>query len=162
MTAFIDNQTPLPTRRVRAVARWVLRELDVDLPSILMRVTPSKHLTHHGRFVVHARAQWPDLWAASPTPGSKKPKIPGSASHLMVVHVPLATKLRVHDRGFKTGPPPIDPQNWIESLICITAHEAMHVRQFLFRRPGAPKWSEVQAEWAEYRLLKRWRKELNP
>lgn len=150
--ATIDNQSNFPATPTRRTVRWVLRELGVDLPSLVVRVLTSDHVTHHGRFYPHARSWYPKVWAR--TNGAPIPK---RVDHLIVAHASPKTSGKEHDRGFRGGPPPIDPQDWIESLLCITAHEAMHFRQWLYRKPGDPRWSEVQAEWAEYRLLRRWR-----
>jgi hypothetical protein len=154
--AFIENETTLPTRDVQKISRWVLRELDVDLPSLVVRVKNTKAPMHSGRFYYHARESWVTLRRKDGVTRLVAPKLPPRADHLIIARVPLNPR-GAGNQVKRGGPPPIVPQTWQESLVCIVAHEGMHVRQFLFPRENKPKWSEVECEWAEYRLLKRWR-----
>lgn len=148
MKAHLDNRSSFPIQQVRAIVRWTLNELDSNLPSLGVRIKETRHATHHGRFYGDAKKHHPRIWAEAVN-GSV---VPRSVKHLIVCRVPHIP-LGIHDRKYKTGPPPIDPQDWRESLVCIVAHEATHVMQYIRRKPL----SEVQAEWAEYRLLRRWR-----
>lgn len=149
MKATVINHSPYPLKQVKAAVRWTLRELDADLSIVGVGVRDTKELTHHGRFYGDAEENSPRVWdewmSALPRNGVR---------HLCVGRVPQ-WPLGLHHRGFKSGPPPIDPGDWIESLVCIVAHEATHLRQYL--RQGKPRFSEVEAEWAEHRLLRRWR-----
>lgn len=158
MKAALDNQTKFPLRDVKKIVYWVLRELDVDRGTLLVRVRKSRagvH-THHGRFYPNARRMWRRVWRDGEDDRIIRPSLPPHVSHLIVARIPEAT-IRQHHRDMRGGPPPLDPVDWKESLICIVAHEATHFRQFLFPKKNRPRWSEVEAEWAEYRLLKRWR-----
>lgn len=157
MSATIINQTNFPDRRVQKIVRWTLSELDADLTALVVKVKPTKSHVHSGRFWPNARTAWTRVWSRETGERIIKPSLPFGTQHLVVARVPEfpfghANRIR---RG---GPPKFSPQSWEESLVCIVAHEAMHFRQFLFPREGQPRWSEVQAEWAEYRLLERWRK----
>lgn len=152
--AAIENLTPFQTRDIQKTTRWVLRELDVNLPSLIVRVKTSAAPVHSGRFYPHARDCWVTLWRGD-REHVVRPKIPKHAEHLIIARIPLIPAGRAN-RIKRGGPPTIDPKDWNESLICIVAHEATHFRQFLFPKNG-PKWSEVEAEWSEFRLLKRWR-----
>ena len=151
MRALIDNQTRFPTTSVRQAVRWCLREFDVDLPSVVVRVEPFRKQRAIGRFYAQARTRRPRVWAAH----SPALKISEDARHLLVVRT--SDFLMFGHRKMRGGPPKFSPQNWVENLIGVTAHEAMHLKQFLFPRSGRPKFSEVEAEWASYRLLKKWR-----
>lgn len=149
MKATVVNHSPYPLKSVKATVRWTLRELDADMSILAVGVRDTKQVSHHGRFYgdaeVHSPRIWDEWMSTIPYNGVR---------HLCVVRVP-EWPIGKHDRGFKTGPPPIDPEDWIESLVCIVAHEATHLRQYL--RQGKPRFSEVEAEWAEHRLLRRWR-----
>ena len=157
LKSLLDNQTDFPLRKVKQVVYWVLRELDVDRQTLLVRVKYSRDgvHTHHGRFYPNARTQWRRVWKDNGDVHIIRPKITASTRHLVVARIPENPTM--HDRKMRGGPPPLDPKNWVESLVCIVAHEAMHFRQFLFPKKKGPKWSEVECEWAEYRLLQRWR-----
>lgn len=149
--AKIDNQTDLPHSKVKGIVRWVLRELEVDLPALVVRVVRAKEKDRTlGRFYVNASQHWPIVWK------QRGPHfvIPDEAEHLVVLRVPRTPQ---QQRVMRSGPPAYEVNDWRESLLCIAAHEAMHVRHELFPIPGRPRFSEVDAEWAEYRLLRRWR-----
>lgn len=138
--------TNLPLAGVRRVTRWVFTRMEID--DVRVRVFSTEHWYHHGHF--YARHE-------------------GALVH---AYVPVEVNGQGHDRGLRGGPPVIFPQDWRESLVCILAHEGMHVRQFRAgpRTPGYQQnrrgkiiyvggrvFSEVDAEWAEYRYLKWWR-----
>ena len=163
MKAHLQNLTSHKAREMKPVIRWVLRELDVDRSDLVVRVKNSQWVQHSGRFYPHCRTQCPKVWAEVPGPSD--------ARHLLLTKIPTLPLGR-HDRKLRGGPPPIVPLSWKESLVCIVGHEAWHFREFLHPRRGeshvrrtkrglvvvAPKLhSEVDAEWTEYRLLKRWR-----
>ncbi len=47
--------------------------------------------------------------------------------------------------------------DWQEALVAITAHEAMHLRQYNKNPRGKRgRFNEVETEWAAYRLHKEW------
>lgn len=170
MKTLVDNQTTHDGRTVRGIVGWVLRELGVDKSTLVVRVKSTPHRTHHGRFYPHARSHWARVWKE----GSEhiiQPKLPVGYKHLIVARIPRQP-WGDHHRAMRGGPPPIRPETWMESLVCIVAHEALHFRQYLgkptgkshFRNlkgriitVGPKRWSEVEAEWAEYRILKRYR-----
>jgi hypothetical protein len=148
--AVIDNQSEFPTGTVKSSVRWVLRELDVDLSSLVVRVTPYNCERTVGRFYRGCKERRPRVWSRH-SPGLQ---ISEEAEHLIVTRIPTIV---INGRKRRGGPPPFTTNGWLENLICITAHEAQHLRQHLFRQNGRPRWSEVESEWAEYRLLKRWK-----
>lgn len=143
----VENYSDLPLAGVRGVVNWVFDYMGIE-DDVLVRVYRTEHWWHHGYF-----------YATSP--------------FLVLAHVPQEITGQVsHDRGLRGGPPPVFPADWREALVCILAHEGTHVRQFLSgpttrsyeqNRKGkivhvrGRTFSEVQAEWAEHRLLKRWR-----
>lgn len=163
MKASVENKTRWPLRSVRAVVWWVLEELGVNRPDVVVRVDETTHWYHHGGFYYREEAD-------------------GRLTKLLITaHVP-PEPYGGHDRGLRGGPPPIYPETWREALVCIVAHEGEHLRQILlpvkgekhkgyrWKRVGGKlvktlvdidprRFSEVGAEWAEYRLLARWRKE---
>lgn len=145
----VELYAKLPPAGVRRVVGWVLTDLEVD--GILVRVFHTEHWYHHGHFYYRTASARP---------------------YRILAYVPLSINGHGHDRGLRGGPPPVHPQNWQESLVCILAHEGTHARQFRLgpRTPGYTQsrkgkqvrvggriFSEVEAEWAEYRFLKRWR-----
>ena len=140
--ATIDNQTTFPTVSVRRIVRWVLREFDTDLPHLLVRVEHWNGQRAMGWFAPHARTRKPRVWKAH----SPSLQISGEEKHLIISRIADWPNPGKKMRG---GPPWFMPRGWKESLVCITAHEAMHLRQFLFRKPGGRKYSEVEAEGAE-------------
>lgn len=157
MKAHLDNLTDLHKGKVRAIVRWTLRELDIDRPDLLVRVRPAVGRKHHGRFYAHARTHWVRVWKGDHTETRTiRVQVPDGVSHLIMARVPKDPWGRT-DRQMRGGPPEVRPVNWMESLVCIIAHEGHHFREFLFPKKGRPKHSEVEAEWAEYRLLRRWR-----
>jgi hypothetical protein len=142
----VENHSDLPLAGVRSVVRWVFEYMGIEQAGIV-RVFHTEHWWHHGHF-----------YATKP--------------FLVLAHVPEQITGVGHDRGLRGGPPPVFPADWREALVCILAHEGTHVRQFFAgqrtpnytqRRKGkivhvrGRTFSEVEAEWAEYRLLKRWR-----
>lgn len=157
MKAHLDNQTKLPTRSVKKIVSWVLEQLDVDTEELLVRVKKSRSINHHGRFYEYAQGTRIELQRLSDGKITIiEPRLPKGAEHLILAYIPLESVQLKHDRKLRGGPPPIDPQDWREHLLCITAHEALHFHQFLYPRQKR-RYSEVDAEWAEFRLLKRWR-----
>lgn len=144
--ATIDNQTEHPTISVRAIVRWVLREFDADLPSLLVRVEHWKGQRTMGRFSPYARRRKPRVWNSN----SPALKISGDEDHLIISRIADWPNPGKKLRG---GPPFFLPRGWREQLVCITAHETKHLLQFFTEK----RYSEVEAEWAEYRLLRRWR-----
>lgn len=148
--ALIDNQTDHPTLTIQRAVRWVLRELEVDLPALVVRLVPYQDERTMGKFYPMARFRRPRVWSAS----SDASKISDEARHLIVTRIP---RTPIPVRRFQGGPPFMVPSNWLESLIATTAHEAQHLRQYLFPKNGRRRYSEVEAEWVKYRLLKRWK-----
>ena len=152
--AKIDNQTELPHAQTKSIVRWVLRELGVDDPTLMVRIVRMKERDRtYGRFYPDARVDWPNVWKQR----SINFAIPEEAQHLIVIRLPREPHRPAETKKYKGGPPEYEVTDWRESLLCLAAHEAMHVRHHLYPKPGHPRWSEVEAEWAEYRLLKRWR-----
>lgn len=155
MKAVLDNQTKFPTKKVRDGVAWVLGHIEADHESLLVRVKKTYLFRHHGRFYSFAATDFPRVWRDK---GSiEELELSPEVEHLIVAHIPQYPIGR-HDQGLKGGPPSMYPADWYESLICITAHEAKHFRQFLY----GGKTSEVESEWAEYRLLEQFRKEGGP
>lgn len=152
MSSTIVNLTRMPTRNVKRITRWALEELDSNIPALIVRVKESKSSIHNGRFYPNAREAWPRVWNRD-----LDGPVPDAARHLILARIPLQPPFAIANIIKRGGPPKFWAQTWEESLVCIIAHEAIHLRQFLHPQEGRPKWSEVEAEWAEYRLLKRWR-----
>lgn len=154
----VENETSYPTREVKRIARWVLRELDVEpRHRALVRVKHTTGSYYQGRCYINAHRHGAWVWSRRIGQYTwAAPNVPASASHLLVCRIPKpGAGFSFHDRGLKGGPPPCDPATWQECLVAIAAHEAQHLRaHVIVKRRGN---SEVDCEWAEYRLLQRWR-----
>jgi hypothetical protein len=143
----------------------VLNELGLNTHDLHVRVENTWHWHHKGYF--H---------------GDHDYELPGKAKHLITARVPVVVSGAPIDLGLRGGPPPIDPQNWCESLVCIIAHEGTHLLQYLTPPTGKPyrarrrvrrgkrvvwrkvlvqprHFSELPAEWAEFHFLERYRQE---
>lgn len=153
MTADIDNRSRFPLRSIRSIVNRVLNDLEVNLPWVRVRVHETDHWHHHGHIYIEENRL-------------------KERDGLIIARVPVNPNGDSHDRKLRGGPPPIDPKDWREALLCIIAHEGTHLRQFLSKPKGNGYWrtvkdkrvyvsprrfSEVEAEWAEYRFLKRYR-----
>lgn len=158
MSARVENRSHLPQAAVRSIVRRVLGEFEANYTWVTVKVFITDHWHHHGHFYARRRFE-EDAFDVT-----------------IIARVPMEYDGTGHDRKLRGGPPPIDPQDWRESLVCIVAHEATHVRQFLAGPKTEGHWrmvkgkrrfvngrvfSEVDAEWAEYRALKRWRERRN-
>lgn len=165
MNAHLQNVTEHPTRQMKPVVRWVLKELGVDRNDLAVHVERTPYLQHSGKLYPHCKKNTPKVWELLGA------SLPTATKHVIFTRIPN-TPFGRHERGLRGGPPPIVPRDWKESLVCIVAHEGWHMWEFLHPRRGKehvrrtkrglvvvrPKLhSEVDAEWAEYRLLKRWR-----
>ena len=154
MSATIDNLSNLPRAVVSRIVHRVLDELEVNLPWVRVRVFETDHWHHHGHIYIR----------------------PGRSNCLIIARVPSVVSDHPHDRKMRGGPPPIIVKTWQVALVCILAHEGTHLRQFLKRpkrgdhtrfvrgkpvKVGPKIFSEVEAEWAEYRFLKSYRERRN-
>lgn len=155
MSAWIENDTDLPLAGVRKVTRWALGQIGVNLRLVEVQVAHTDHWHHTGRFCLTTMGRHGQLIGAR-----------------ILADVPRQFNGQLYDRGLRGGPPPIDPHSWEEALVCILAHEGTHLVQWLRgpttngytrivrgeqRQVGGHIFSEVEAEWAEYRLLNLWR-----
>ena len=163
--ATIEVHGWFPPAVVRRLVWWVLAELGVNSRDVHVRVDETEHWHHRGYFY-----------------GDHEHELPGKAKHLITAKVPVTVSGDAIDVGLRGGPPPIDPQNWRESLVCILAHEATHLVQYLSPPKGKPyrarrrvrvgkrvvlkkvlvrprQFSELAAEWAEYLFLERYRED---
>lgn len=158
------NETQYPTREVSKIARWVMRYLEVEAARTLIKVKHhAKKHAYSGRFYQdpHSsggyiydfdKGDWNDV----------RPSVPHNVDHLIVCRI---GKLGVypcenHVYQRKDSPGTWVVENWQEALVCIMAHEAMHLRQYLTTPADKRgRYNEVETEWAAYRLLNEWRAE---
>jgi len=129
----LENLTSYDGRRIRGIVGWVFRELDCHELRCTVRIkqTAQTRYSYKGRYY--------------------------SGSGIIICTLGNAPFPHVHDRSLRGGPPPIVVESWEEALIAITAHEVMHLRQHRIGSMRNVRFSEVEAEWAEFRLLNRWR-----
>jgi hypothetical protein len=156
----IQNETQHDGRQVSGVIRWVFRELDLVGTRVVVKV---KHHNgshaYQGRFYPRAHAHGGYIWNDRAGEYVEvAPKIPYDCDHLLVCRIaksgyPIET--HVYDR--EDSPGTWEVSDWREALVCITAHEAMHLRQYLTKKKGRGRFNEVETEWAAHRLWKRWR-----
>jgi hypothetical protein len=160
----IANTSVQPTRQVSSIVRWVLRELDAELGDLLVKVKNTKSSHHRGTCYWNA-----DEWHGN---------LPIGIRHLLVCCIPRKPSYLMQSKR-RNGPPPYTILDWKQALVAITAHEGTHVRQYLNQpdwhgqgherrlkdgrtvHVNPPHFSEVDAEWAEFRLLKRWKERSN-
>jgi hypothetical protein len=151
--AFIENLSLKSDDEVGALVRPVLVHLEIDLPSIVVRVEGKAEGRHHGRFHPRGRSASPRVWRRT------NATYPRSALHLMHCVFSHDPRGKRFERGMRGGPPSsLRLESWEEDLVCIVAHEGYHARELIH---GGPKrrvrWSEVGAEWMEYAMLIRYR-----
>jgi hypothetical protein len=159
----IVNETQYDGRAVSSIVRWVLKQLDLNGEGVVVKV---KHHTgaysYSGRCYINAHAHrgyiLGDYWDGWKEVG---PKIPRGYNHLLVCRVgkpgtyPCGT--HVYDR--RDSPGTWRVEDWREALVSVTAHEAMHLRQYKIKSRKRGRFNEVETEWAAFRLCNRWKEE---
>jgi len=152
----IQNETGYDGRTVAGCVRYVFRELELSGSGTVVKVKHHNgshayqgriyYQAHtHGRHVrSHGRGEW--AWVA--------PSVPIGYRYLIVCRIgkpgTYPAETHVYDR--RDSPGTWTVSDWGEALVSITAHEAMHLRQYLAGRAR----SETETEWAAYRLWQRW------
>jgi len=152
----VQNETGYDGRGVSACVRFVFRELDLSGDGVVVKV---KH--HNGAYAYQGRIYFQAWGHGSHVYNYSRgewayvaPRMPMGYNHLIVCRLgkpgtyPCDTN--VYDR--KDSPGTWTVTDWREALVAITAHEATHLRQYLKQQ----KRSEVETEWAAYRLWARW------
>lgn len=159
----LANETNYPDREVAKIVRFVMRELEVEDQRCFVKV---KYLTgfsaYAGRFYPHGsqhvryvRDSWGDYREVAPS-------VPDGYRSLIVCRIrkggyPMGSNTYTR----KQGPEPWRVETWQEALVSITAHEAMHLRQWTKGRKAAKRnggrFNEVETEWAAFRLWRRWK-----
>ncbi len=161
MNLLIQNKTAHDGRTVKAIVRWVFRELDLSGNRVVVKVKHHNGVhAYQGRFYWnahnsggyvynHAGGEWKEI----------TPKIPASHQHLLVCRIGRENlyprETHVYDRKDSPGSWVVD--DWKEALVSITAHEAMHLRQYVKSSKRRGRFNEVDTEWAAFRLCKRWK-----
>ena len=155
----IDNQTKLDGRVVSGIVRWVFRYLDLDGASVLVRIKHSKNC-YAGRFYPDPHESWGWIYDAN-LDGVRKvrPNVPASVDHLLICRVgdPDSFPRMNYVYPRKDSPGNWELADWREALVAITAHEAMHLRQYRMKPKGHGRYSEVETEWAAFRLWREWK-----
>lgn len=123
----IINNTSHEDSSVEKIAAWVSEDLGVS-PDTIEIVEREDVVGYGGSF-----RSWDNRVLALIAPADYFPKD--------------------HDRGLPGGPPVIHVDNWQTALVGILAHEITHAKQRLCGKD----FCEVEAEWAEYLLIDRWR-----
>lgn len=141
--AFVDNQTLLENGPVEAVVRWTLELTDLNVHALGVRVHGTLSPKHDGTMYPHVQSAFPEqLDGGMP--------LPPAVLHLIVVYVPYIPIGKWTAAEVK-GAPTLEPRTWMESLVCITAHEAYHVAELI--GGDEQTYDEFGAEWAEERAL---------
>ena len=164
----IVNETTYATREVNSIVRWVLRHLEVDKSSVCVRI---KHHNgghgYQGRFYPRASSQSAEVYSWDRDDWVEiRPNAEGQL-HLIVCRIgkPGVYPRLAHTYKRKGDmPEPWMLEDWREALVSITAHEAMHLRQWnqrAQRRAGRRRFQfrEDECEWAAFRLLRDWKEE---
>lgn len=155
--ATIENRSDLPSEVVGKVVRWTLRQLKIhDVSLLIIRVERTQKKPHHDG-IIYLDPPW--------LPGIK---------FVISAKVPMRFPYW-YLSPLQKGPPTLEIENWEESLVCILAHEGMHLVQHLHSlitpqkkgywqtRKGkqvhinAKVFDEVQADWSEHTMLQRYR-----
>lgn len=155
----IQNETTYDGRRVNGIVRWVFRYLDLDGARVMVKVKHKNGFSpyagrfyqdvhNHGGYVFDRnRHDWKEV----------APNVPYNIDHLIVCRIQkpgsYPKTVSVYER--KDVPEPWVVENWQEALVSITAHEAMHLRQYLVN-PKGNRYNESQTEWAAFRLWREW------
>lgn len=151
--ATIENTTDLPLEGVQGIVGWTLSELEVDRKDTLCVVMRTDHEWHLGHF-----------WEG---------EVPARRGFKYLLQLMLPQEYPyANGPRYRNGPPHFIVLDWEEALVCITAHEGMHLRQTLGPEKTAPytqirrgkivevegsRLIEVNAEWAEFVLLEIYR-----
>lgn len=158
----IQNETDLDGRQVNGIVRYVFRHLDLDGANVLVKVKHHSKRTYayQGRFYSnpHASNGYIYDWRS----GDWKyvaPNIPPDIDRLIVCRIakPYVYPISNHVYRRKDSPGPWLIEDWQHSLVAITAHEAMHLRQYLTNPHGKRgRFNEVETEWAAKRIHDEW------
>ena len=162
MTLLIQNETKYDGRSVNGIVRWVFRELGLTGDGVVVKIKHhgSKNYAYKGRFYSNLHSSWGEFYDYSI--GQWKdvaPNIPDTHRRLIVCRIGRADLYprRNHVYRRKDSPGTWEIEDWKEALVCVTAHEAMHLRQCVTKGRGSGRYNEVETEWAAYRLWGRWR-----
>ena len=145
MTAVIENRTDLPRAVVVRTVVWTLRQMRIDRDDLCIRVRMTDGTGHVGHFYNGPVAQKQGF------------------DFLITARIPREFVPYVMASRMKQGPTAIDPRTWREALVCIVAHEGMHVIQALrprpdlgyHRKPASPHWRKTKkgSVWVEPKLV---------
>lgn len=159
----IVNETQYDARVLNGIVRWVFRYLDLTGDRVVVKV---KHHNgshaYQGRFYANARLHGGVVYDTWGYPQEVAPKIPAGYSHLIVCRIakPGVYPRSTHVYNRKDSPGTWTVADWREALVSITAHEAMHLKQYLKpRRNNRGRFNEVETEWAAFRLWREWKEE---
>lgn len=127
----IVNRSGYPTRRVKAIVRNALADLDVADIFILVRTHRRRHGETRGVYY--------------------------NGGHVEVSLPPtdVEPSCTWHPYRRKEAPPAFELRGWEEHLAAVVAHEAHHHRQWLAGRPAI----EHECDWAAYRAVRRYREQ---
>lgn len=161
----IQNETDYDGRSVKAIVRWVLRELDLtgDMTVVKVKHHNGSH-AYQGRFYANAHAHHAVVYDYYGGWKEIAPVIPFTYRSLIVCRIgrPEVYPVSTHVYRRKDSPGVWTVADWKEALVSITAHEAMHLRQYLTKPKKRGRYNEVETEWAAFRLWKRWKAERTP
>jgi hypothetical protein len=159
----ISNETSYDGRAVNGIVRYVFKYLDLNGTGVMVKVK------HHTGDYAYSGTYYHNLqpgYVYDPAWDQYRevgPRVPPEVRKLIVCRIgkpgTYPTSVHVYDR--RDGPEPWDVEDWREALVCITAHEAQHLRQSRNggkRRGRYGRYNETDTEWAALRLLQAWRK----
>jgi hypothetical protein len=158
----IQNETDLDGRIVSGIVRYVFRHLDLDGRRVLVKVKfhAKNYSAYQGRFYGNARYHrasiYNEAWGMYQEVG---PVVPPGIDHLMVVRIgrPSIYPRMNHVYERKDSPGEWLIETWQHALVCITAHEGMHLRQSRVNPRGRRgRFNEVETEWAAKRVHDAW------
>jgi len=162
----IQNETDYDGRTVNSIVRWVFKDMELDGDRVMVKVKHHRGTwAYQGRFYPHARWQSKEVYSWDRGEYVEVgPRVPAGISHLLVCRIgrPGIYPCQTHVYKRKDSPGTWEVADWREALVSITAHEAMHLRQYRTHPKGKRgRFNEVQTEWAAFRLWRDWKSKKN-
>jgi len=163
----IVNETVCDGRQVAALVRWVFRYLDLDGDGVMVKVKRTKN-RWGGRFYSNPHRAGGHVYREAYAGAGYgeyvevAPNVPRDVRQLIVVRVADSHQFPFNYQPYERvgNPAPWELADWREAIVTITAHEAMHLRQYRQNPRGKRgRYNEKQTEWGAFRAWRTWRED---